>query len=481
LTPQRLLIIQLARLGDLVQTWPLIRQLQQAYPLTHLSLLTDESLRDLVRLGPYIDDLHTLDLKEAARQTLRYPAKIYRVLSGCVEDLRKRDFELIYHLNFSRLSLLVSYLLKAPVRGYQPAAGGREVWREPWLASVYGLVHARAFNRVHLSDVFRHLAPAATVENTCLAPLSMAREPVIALQVTTRHPKRTWPLTSFAPLAFLLIEALEAEIWLMGTAGERASGERLTRSLPPHFRERVINLQGRTSLWDLAERLKEADLVISCDTGTLHLAAALGTPVLGIFLGPASCFETGPYGAGHWVIQAEPPCHPCTEAGSECAEPICQTMITSNLVAEVAIAVCGWEKFRGAVDPGVRIYHSAMDPFGVNYTIQAGKPLGWADLVGQAYRVAGSQVLRRPFQPFPLPAADLSETDSQLVNQLANTLRNGASAPGKPAVNKALAPLRAFQAVLERQSSWKALEPAAHLWIHTVKAALAEALEKLVP
>ena len=193
MTPRRLLIIQLARLGDLVQTWPLIRQLRQAYPHLHLSLLADQALCDLARLGPYIDDLHTLDLKEAAEQTRRYPAKIYNTLSRCVEDLRKRDFELIYHLNFSRLSLLVAHLLKAPVRGYQPAAGGREVWREPWLAFVYGLVHARAFNRVHLSDVFRHLGPPGAVEGLGSVPLSRVREPIIALQVATRHPKRTWP------------------------------------------------------------------------------------------------------------------------------------------------------------------------------------------------------------------------------------------------------------------------------------------------
>jgi ADP-heptose:LPS heptosyltransferase len=247
-------------------------------------------------------------------------AAAYERVQRLAADLRARRYELIYNLNFSRLSLLLASLAGSEVRGYQPLRGGREYLRDPRLALVFAMVHARQVNRVHLSDVFRHLAPAAPAEPR---PPRRARmgEPIIALQLATRHPKRTWPVAAFARLANLLVERLGAWIWLLGTKGEATQGERLRTELTPAHRERVVNLQGRTDLGELAERLRQSHVLVSGDTGTLHLAAALGTRTVGVFLGPASCFETGPYGEGHYVFQAEPPCHPCTEAGGECPSP----------------------------------------------------------------------------------------------------------------------------------------------------------------
>jgi ADP-heptose:LPS heptosyltransferase len=478
LTPRRILIIQLARLGDLVQTWPLLRQLRQAYPQAQLSLLSDEPLHDLAGFGPEIDEWLGLDLKKTLLLAPRRADEAYNTLSRVMENLQRRKFDLIYNLNFSRLSLLLAHLLGAPVIGYRPAAGGREVWREPWLAYIYALVHARAFNRVHLSDVFRHLAPSVRVPEISPRPPA-SREPIIAIQAATKHPKRTWPLAFFAELAGRLIETLGARIWLTGSAEERALGESLVRSLPPFWRERVTILQGLTSIGELAERLQEADLLISGDTGTQHLAAAMGTKVVGIFLGPACCFETGPYGAGHWVIQAEPPCHPCAEAGPECTEPVCRTMISPGLVGELAAAACGQGECRPAYLPGVRVYRSAMDPFGVSYEICAGRPPGWADLVGQAYRMAGAHVAGSALLPMPLPATPLPNADARTLQHLAGALRNGGIA-ADPTVQQALAPLRAFEKTLEGQTTWKAVEPPVPVLMQKVKAVLREELEKFV-
>lgn len=471
--------MQLARLGDLVQTWPLMAQLRQVWPQARLDFLVDQPLDGLAKLEAPADEIYGLDLKELAQGGLHHPAETYGILWRTVEDLRLRNYDLVYQINFSRLSLLLSHLLGAPVRGYRPVAGGREVWREPGLALVYGLVHARIFNRLHISDVFRRLAPRGSVASVRPASPSLWREPLTVLQLATRHPKRTWPLACFTRLATLLVETLGAQIWLTGTAGERSSGEQLRQSLPPSCRERVANLQGRTSLPDLAARLKAADLVISGDTGTLHLAAALGTRVLGIFLGPASCFETGPYGPGHWVVQAEPHCHPCTEAGAACGEPVCRTMITPEVVADTAASLCGQKPFQGTAPPGVRIYRSEMDLLGVNYEIQAGKPPGWADLLGQAYRVAEARLQEFPSALSFCSPPVLSDTDCRTLRDLLDALRNGEAAPDKPAVRLALAPLWAFRSVLERQAAWQG-EDEAQALAQRVKAALVEEVGKYV-
>jgi hypothetical protein len=303
--------------------------------------------------------------------------------------------------------------------------------------------------------------------------------PTIALQLATRHAKRSWPLANYARLTRLLIEAWDAEIRLLGTAEERALGEEVRQSLPRSCRERVINLQGQTSLKELAEILRTVHLVVSGDTGTLHLAAALGARVMGIFLGPASCFETGPYGEKLTVIQAEPVCHPCAEAGPDCPEPVCREMITPELVAQVVSVVWGINSRPGRVPEGVRIYQSCRDELGISYHIRAGAPPGWADLVGWAYRMAGARLLGPVSRSAPLEGSSLTDTDFQNLQHTSAALRNGAAPPGNPAVQQALTPLRVLGEILERQAAWQGGGQGDLEQFHGMKVALGEELERL--
>ena len=368
--------------------------------------------------------------------------------------LRGRRYEVVYNLNFSRVSLLLSYLAGGNARGYRPVNGGREFLREPWLALVYALVHARQINRLHLSDVFRHLAPATEPEPKAPALTFPRRgEPIFALQLATRHPKRTWPADAFTRLAGLLVKRLGAWIWLLGTKEETPLGEALKEGLPPWQRERVVNLQGRTDLEELAGRLREAHLLISGDTGTLHLAAALGTRTVGVFLGPASCFETGPYGEGHYVLQAEPPCHPCVEAGAACPEPICQAMIPPGAVADLAVSLCtrGEAPSLPGLPAGTRLYRSIFDALGVSYAPQ-GAGYRFIDLIGLAYRRAGAQLLGIDWPRWQCPYLAIGEDGRANLEGLAAILKNGGGAGmSSPAIAAALKPLQVYGEEVEKQ------------------------------
>ena len=451
----KVLVVQLARLGDLVQTWPLLRRLCRRDPGRLPDLLADKPLEAIQAWGPDVGQVWGVDLEGLSSMARRDLPGAYERLRSLAEVFRERRYEAVYNLNFSRKSLLLSYLAGGEVRGYRPVQGGREFIREPWLALVYALVHNRQVNRVHLSDVFRHLAPPGEPESRPPALVAKQGEPVIALQLATRHPKRTWPLTAFTRLAGTLADRLGARVWLVGTKAEAPIGEALAAGLTPAQRERVVNLMGRTDLSELAARLKEAHLLISGDTGTLHLAAALGTRTVGVFLGPASCFETGPYGEGHYVFQAEPPCHPCAEAGPACPEPICQAMIPPEAVADLTVSLC--EGGEGHVCPakphGTRLYLSTFDPLGVSYAPIKDR-LRFIDLVGQAYRVASAQLLGLAWPGGRLPFLGLGEEDWQNLEVLAAALNHGGglrAAP--PALVAALTPFKVYQEEMARQRS----------------------------
>ncbi|MEJ2068991.1 MAG: glycosyltransferase family 9 protein [Syntrophobacterales bacterium] len=449
----KVLVVQLARLGDLVQTWPLLRRLRHHDPGRHLELLTDSRLRALQTLGPEVDHHWELDLAGLPLLAQRDFPSAYERVRRWANGLKNQGYDLVYNLNFSRLSLLLAYLVGGEVKGYQPVQGGREFLREPWLALVFALVHARQVNRLHLSDVFRHLAPATPPEPRPATLALGPKEPVIALQVATRHSRRTWPLEAFTRLAGLLVDRLGSQVWLVGTKAERPQGETLRRGLTPAHRERVVNLQGKTDLQELAARLREAHLLVSGDTGTLHLAATLGTRTLGVFLGPASCFETGPYGDGHYVFQAKPPCHPCAEAGAGCPEPICQAMITPDAVADLVVSLyTEGEVFTlPRLPAGTRLYRSFYDSLGVNYaSLKDG--LRFIDLVGQAYRCAGARLLGLTCPTWQIPFLPLGEEDRRNLEGLAAALNNGGSlGMTSPLLAEALTPLQASREEMHRQ------------------------------
>lgn len=477
----KVLVVQLARLGDLVQTWPLLDRLRRHDPGRNLEMLMDSRLQALQSLGPEVDRFWGLDLAGLPLLAQRDFQAAFERLERLASKLKGRGYDRVYNLNFSRISLLLAYLVGGDVKGYQPVLGGREFLREPWLGLVFALVHARQVNRVHLSDVFRHLAPKTTAEPWPPTPAAGRGEPIIALQVATRHPRRTWPLEAFTRLAGQVVARLGGRVWLLGTEAERPQGEKLRRGLTPEQRERVDNLQGKTDLGELAARLQEAHLLVSGDTGTLHLAAALGSRTVGLFLGPASCFETGPYGEGHYVFQAEPPCHPCAEAGADCPEPVCRPMIPPDAVADLVVSLCtNGEIFAPPVLPGgARLYRSFFDPLGVSYARLA-NGFRFNDLVGQAYRRAGGKLVGLTCQPVQVPFLPLSEDDRRNLERLATALNNGNGwAAPSPLLAQALTPLRVFREEMRRQQALGRDRDEAELWFETVVQGFRTGLEEL--
>ncbi len=145
-------------------------------------------------------------------------------------------------------------------------------------------------------------------------------------------PAKRWPLERFAEVVNQ-VSAQHAQFrWqLFGAPGEKEMGEKLSAMLQaPHE-----NLVGKTRLTELIAKLRECQLLLTNDTGTMHLAAALGIPTVSIF-GSTCPIETGPLGERHTVIQHKVPCSPCFDRECRFGHYDCMTKVTP---AEVAAAV----------------------------------------------------------------------------------------------------------------------------------------------
>lgn len=104
----------------------------------------------------------------------------------------------------------------------------------------------------------------------------------------------------------------------------------------------VVDLSGKTGIAEMGAVLKQCGMLISGDTGPMHIAAAVGTPVLALFYGTAYPWETGPYGPGHFIMFPDLPCAPCSNPDA-CEGHRCKEMLTPDRVVR---AFTSFERFR---------------------------------------------------------------------------------------------------------------------------------------
>lgn len=464
---ESLLVVQLARLGDFLQSTPLLACLRQAHPQARLVAAVSPAQAPLARACRYVDRLVILDPAALAGLAQAGPDPASRaVLRSLLEPLWQIEPQAVYNLNHHPLSAcLAASWPQARLRGWR-LAGSTGLAGESWSSFVLAMVADRRLTRLHLCDIMASYAdpPQPALESLDyrldrreqqaaqgLAP--DGRGPLVALQPGANNDLRRWPLESFAQLARGLLDQ-GARLALVGAAQEGPLARRLHQALGRPAGG-VSDLMGRTSLGQLAGLLSQCDLVVSGDTGTLHLATALGAKVLALFMGPAQVHETGPYGPGHLVLQARGDCGPCWEHAPACqGQAPCRRLLAPQLVLRAALALLRGEKAEqiGArldLAPGTEALLGVMDSFGQSYRPLQERPLTAADALALALRQAGRLLLRSSYQA-PLEqlvsdwARDFSAPDDQEAKGLeglgraARALAQAAAQSDAPAASRAV-------------------------------------------
>ncbi len=422
-------VLQLARLGDFLQSTPLLAALRRRHPGRPLVMVVNPAQEPLARACPLVDRVVVVH-SDALQGLLAGGGPVsagdrqrWRELTAPLAELRPAE---VYNLNLSRLAgRLAGFWPRAHQGAWRLMPGGRLVNR-PWVRLVMNLVADRRLTRLHLCDILASYAdpPGPPLARLCqeVAPPARRRaarllggdgSPLVVLQLGANSDLRRWPLQSFAGLARELL-AWGARPVLVGSAGEAGLGRRLRRMLG-EASDGVCDLMGRTDLPTLAAVLERAALVVSGDTGTLHLATAVGAPVLALFMGPAQVHETGPYGEGHLVFQARDACGPCQEQNPAChGQAPCRRLLSPELVWRAARGLLegtAAEQVGSALEPvpGVQVWQSRLDLFGQRYRPLRPIPLSAQDALALALREAGRVLMRSNYRPEPERlAAELS-------------------------------------------------------------------------
>jgi heptosyltransferase I len=327
----RILLIKLSSLGDVIHTLPTLEAVRSLYPQGHITWLVEDTNAPVLAGHPDLDEVWPVP-----RPRLRNGRFLENVrdLIQTGRRLREEPFDLVIDLQ----GLLKSAVWAALARGERKVGYNRT--REfSYLALTERLApfdpEAHAVWRY--LNVARHLGAPATPPRFRLGlntPEDLSRllplktgQPLAVLHPGARWPTKLWPGAYWARLAEWLACHQGFQIVITGSPGDRIlAAEIIAQAKVP-----LTNLAGRTSLAELAALLQHARLAVTTDTGPMHLAAALGTPVAALF-GPTAPWRTGPFGEGHEVVRLTLPCSPCFRRN--CPEPWCLTELPVSSAQE---------------------------------------------------------------------------------------------------------------------------------------------------
>ena len=356
--PEKILVRGVNWLGDAVMTTPALQRLREAKPGAHITLLTHEKLAGLWHRHPSLDVVMTFAAVESVFSIAR--------------RLRVEAFTSAIVLPNSPRSALEVFLARIPERAglarpwrnwfltrTVPPRAGAEAMRKRSAKEVRRRISAGSSRDVfpstshHMHDYLR-LVAACGASAEPMAPLlsvgvdevaavkqrfSLANDtPLFGLNAGAEYgPAKRWPAERFVEAASLLHQETRCRWVLFGGPIDRELVGDLAGKLAAKIAgSNVINICGQTSLRELCAALKACEILLTNDTGPMHVAAALGTPVVVPF-GSTSPELTGPISAAgvrHELILGEAPCAPCFL--SEC--PVDFRCMTSITVPQVVAA-----------------------------------------------------------------------------------------------------------------------------------------------
>jgi lipopolysaccharide heptosyltransferase II len=374
-----ILILNLTRMGDLIQTTPLIRGLREQDPDCTITMLANAKFAGILKFVEGIDELVTLDIHQFGSKDGADEAdllKVYDYLDGVAAGLKAKKFDQLINLSHSKLSAAMSLLLNVPDgRGILSTPRGTRIVKNPWLVYFTAFLAFRRLNRFNLVDVVVRgagLAPgpstrlsltpdeAAIVETRKKMEAMGVKEGdiLVGFQAGASREDRRWSPRNFAKVADALAKSMNAKIVLFGAASEKRLGDEIEAATNAP----VINLLGKTSLPELVAWTKRVNLLVTNDTGTMHICAAVGTPIVALFFVHARCEETGPYCDGAVILQSDISCAPCSHQ-SACDHYACLEYITAEDVCAVCESVLKGEALAFENTPlfkRVKLYRSRL-------------------------------------------------------------------------------------------------------------------------
>jgi len=333
---RRFLVIRLSAIGDVVRTMPAVKGLRERYPRAHIAWLVEDKSSDILVDCPYLDRLivfprRQLVGKSGSRMSMRTRA---RLLTRFVRELRRERFDTVLDFHGLFKSGLLGLLSGAKERiglhrrytrelnflfvNRTVILPGKRINRFERNMSLVELLDAAPSNLDVEIVVPESVKPGV---EKILEPFDRGK-PLVAIHPTTSQPFKLWDSGNYAKVADKLLTDGVAQVLITCGPGERDAAQQVVAQMqqpPPP-------LVQTGSLREYAWLVKQADVYFGGDTGPMHIASAMGTPIVALF-GPTTPTIDAPYRQPYRALHKDLPCSPCNER--RCGRNFeCMTAIT---------------------------------------------------------------------------------------------------------------------------------------------------------
>lgn len=333
---KNILVIKLRYIGDVLLATPVLRALRERFPEAHLTMAVNRGTQDILKRNPDVNEVVIVERGGLGTQ-LQF-----------VRDLRRR-FDCVLDLTDSDRSAILAWLSGAPIRiGFND----EHRWRGLLYTSVAKVGPGTCHRVEHDLEAVRALGVTSKVDLPVLraAPEDEAdatrllegigvagslekasKRPLVLLQPGARYWFKAWPAKRFAELADRLTDAFGCRILVGGDERDRG----VAAEICAKARSAPVALAGRATLLQYAAIIKRCDLFVGNDNGPMHMAAALGTPVVALF-GPSNPEEWGPCGEKVQVLYKGLDCRRCFHPTCGRGEESCMKQISVEEVFAAA-------------------------------------------------------------------------------------------------------------------------------------------------
>jgi heptosyltransferase I len=378
----RILLIKPSALGDVVHTLPVLVKLRTRYPRAQIDWLITPENAEVVRYHPALSNVVLFARRDFSKRGRRWRAFVS--FFDLLKQIRSAKYELIIDMHGQVRSAFFALISGARVRiGFDrpvkrgltvsaehdlkniPSHGWRGAREGSWIAYTNRIpiptLDVHAIDRYlwvapllglddNPPDLTIHLSPQATNKvNRLLEEHGVpASKPLVVLVPGTIWETKHWTIEGFAGVARQFLQDGFA-VALAGTTRDQQRCRQIAAAAPG-----TCDLSGKTTPADLAALIRRAEVAVTNDSGSMHVAASLGKPMVSVF-GPTNPVHIGPYERPESVVRVDLPCSPCNYRRlSQCPfDHACMKQVTSAMVVERVRKILSTAKSHPAIVAGV--------------------------------------------------------------------------------------------------------------------------------
>ncbi len=325
---KKILLVRLSSLGDLVHTLPAATVLRENYPRASLDWAVEDTYLPLIKTSKNVDEIIGVPRNRWGK--LLKQGKVFKLwgeIHKFREYLRSKNYDLAFDFHNILRSGILTWFSGAEIRwGYGSREGNGFLINRRFPYSWTKEVHAVDQHLLALDSIgLQQREVDFGLKNLPLPRGFPGEKPYVLVHPRTRWATKNWPLPRYIEVGKKLND-LGFTVFFSGSEGDKEGIEKKIK-----YKKGLHSLAGKYSLLDFVAIAQKANLYVGGDTGPMHIAVAVGTPVV-VIMGPTQEKRFGPYRRERSVVKAQLDCLGCGKRN--CTELICMEKVTVDMVWE---------------------------------------------------------------------------------------------------------------------------------------------------